>query len=792
MNAVNLMDRASQNYLNQLQSNLNTYFNKSEFQSLCFDLDVDYDNFPEAKKDAIRELLRYSIRHQMLDKLAQQAQSLRPHVDWPAIDAKITANITSLPPEATRLSREEWKDRKKLLILLEKVNNFWVKGVFEKAVADERLLSLGKQFTPEMVENPWHDVVGATVYDQQTLDSFNSLRDVFNESDKALLILGEPGAGKTTTLLELAQELIDVANQDPSEPIPVILNLASWREKETLFDWVVEELSNKYQIPRDLSTAWLKQNKLLLLLDGLDEVSDQARTACIHAINAFRGKHGLTSLVISSRTHEYQSCGVQLKLGGAILLQALTESQIDDYLATFGENLSSLREAVHIDPALQELARSPLMLQIMTLAYEEESTSQTRSEIYKNPIYNLAKSGNSEHVKTSYHQQIFERYVQRMISRQPNSPYTPEQTKHWLSWLAQRMTHNNQTIFLLEHLQPSWHINRKWQWLYLVAARSFTGLVTGTVLWMFIFAGKILNPSLSVKVFEKLADFPSISLDLSYIISPFGFTLMYGLLVAVIDGWYFEKAKFHRTHNKHHHLPNRTIVIGAIIFVLAFCFTLLFDSMISAILGGVIVALFFSIPSHFLDGTSFDDEIRTVDSVGWSWPHARKGLLPGLLLGIIMGWLISQVIAPTLFGVLVFLLALMFLLINGLQNNALEKKSYPNQGILLSIKNSLLMVPLFSLPAAIPFGLITNNFQAGLVAGIIFGIVGFFIYGGASLLKHYAIRVSLWHRGKLPFNYTQFLDHSARNILLYKVGGGYVFVHRLLQQYFANLHETDG
>lgn len=101
------------------------------------------------------------------------------------------------------------------------------------------------------------------------------------------------------------------------------------------------------------------------------------------------------------------------------------------------------------------------------------------------------------------------------------------------------------------------------------------------------------------------------------------------------------------------------------------------------------------------------------------------------------------------------------------------------------------MLPLFSLPAAIPMGLITNNFQAGLMTGIMFGLAGFLLYGGASLLKHYALRVSLWYRGKLPFKYTQFLDHSARNILLYKVGGGYVFVHRLLQQYFANRHEAD-
>ncbi|MCA9946678.1 MAG: hypothetical protein KC449_24520, partial [Anaerolineales bacterium] len=509
-------------------------------------------------------------------------------------------------------------------------------------------------------------------------------------------------------------------------------------------------------------------------------------------INEFRSEHGLTNLVVSSRTYEYQSCAVQLKLGGAILLQALTESQIDDYLATFGENLSSLREALHIDPALQELARSPLMLQIMTLAYEEESNSENGDENSKNPIFDLAKSGNKDDAKAVYHQHIFETYVQRMLNRQPNSPYTPEQIQHWLGWLAQRMTHNNQSIFLIEHLQPSWHNNRKWQWLCLVTARSFTGLFAGVMVWLFTLGGLALDPSFSPQIYENSANFLSISLDLSYILSSIILTLLLGLLVAVIDGWYFDKAKFHRMNNDPQRLPNKTVVIGTISFFFPFCVALLFgEPLIIAIAASIVIAMFFIVPSHLMDGTSFANEIRTVDSIGWSWPHALKGLIPGLLLGLIMGWLISQALDLSLLGLLVFIFSLAFMLLFGLQNNTLEKKSYPNQGILLSIKNGLLMLPLFSLPAAIPMGLITNNFQAGLMTGIMFGLAGFLLYGGASLLKHYALRVSLWYRGKLPFKYTQFLDHSARNILLYKVGGGYVFVHRLLQQYFANRHEAD-
>ncbi len=42
----------------------------------------------------------------------------------------------------------------------------------------------------------------------------------------------------------------------------------------------------------------------------------------------------------------------------------------------------------------------------------------------------------------------------------------------------------------------------------------------------------------------------------------------------------------------------------------------------------------------------------------------------------------------------------------------------------------------------------------------------------------------------MPWNYTRFLDDTARRILLRKVGGGYIFVHRLLLEYFASLDST--
>jgi predicted NACHT family NTPase len=83
--------------------------------------------------------------------------------------------------------------------------------------------------------------------------------------DHALLILGEPGSGKTITLLELARETILLAEKDSTQPIPVVFNLSSWAKRKLPVQvWLVEELTSKYQIPSWIGRIWVKQDRLML------------------------------------------------------------------------------------------------------------------------------------------------------------------------------------------------------------------------------------------------------------------------------------------------------------------------------------------------------------------------------------------------------------------------------------------------------------------------------------------------------------------------------------------------
>ena len=75
----------------------------------------------------------------------------------------------------------------------------------------------------------------------------------------------------------------------------------------------------------------------------------------------------------------------------------------------------------------------------------------------------------------------------------------------------------------------------------------------------------------------------------------------------------------------------------------------------------------------------------------------------------------------------------------------------------------------------------------GLIFGLMCGLICGLNRGGSTVIKHYALRLILWLNGYTPFKFVTFLDHCARLILLKKVGGGYIFIHRMLLEYFAEL-----
>ncbi|MFF5085182.1 NACHT domain-containing protein [Actinoplanes sp. NPDC000266] len=181
---------------------------------------------------------------------------------------------------------------------------------------------------PGAVRRPVHLVqrIGGTEFQISGEAGGVGVIDVFDQMSGSMLILGAPGAGKTTQLLDLAAALLD----REGERIPVVLDLAdwsqprwSWRRPDRAPDdfrrWLESQLDDRYRIPAAVARAWLDDDRFVLLFDGLDEVRESYRDRCVSEINKLEA----ASVVVCSREADYERLTERLRLQGAVVIRPL-------------------------------------------------------------------------------------------------------------------------------------------------------------------------------------------------------------------------------------------------------------------------------------------------------------------------------------------------------------------------------------------------------------------------------------------------------------------------------------
>ena len=337
------------------------------------------------------------------------------------------------------------QERQNRAVMLGRVRSVWLAGVLEESLHGGEIIDLGFAYRPAALGNSglpsWQQ---ASEYDY-LLPLGTKIEDVFAAAERVLLVLGEPGAGKTTMLLQLVTHLLAAAETDDSCPIPAVFALSAYRDDRPLADWLVDQLANNYELPRRLAAQWIDAGRFVPLLDGLDEVDPALRPACAEAINAFRRQHPGVWLLVTARSRDYQTLATRLHMDKAIVLQPLTPEQIDTYLSRRGPRLVGLRESLAADQTLRELAQTPLMLSIMTLAYRR----------MPEPVSSGDGGEMGDRLLTST--QLFDVYAERMARyRSKDMRFAPSDTIAWLTWLAKQLTREGKPTFFLEDMQPSW------------------------------------------------------------------------------------------------------------------------------------------------------------------------------------------------------------------------------------------------------------------------------------------------------------------------------------------------
>ncbi|MEO0841508.1 MAG: hypothetical protein AAF063_21705 [Cyanobacteria bacterium J06643_5] len=602
-----------------------------------------------------------------------------------------------------------------------------VNGRLSQSLHNIDPINLQKISQPEKVWRSWDADVKIGFQARESLPPDSKIIDVFHRSDTAgkLLILGEPGSGKTTTLLELAKELVNICeNNINDEPIPVLFNLSDWKEEielpnnlffqflpwlkgqkvkqinlekdPTIAEWLVYQLKEKYGVSDLIGKKWIEERQIIPLLDGLDELEVSRQEKCIQAINQFLdSEYRPTYIVSCCRFKEYENYGTKLELNNAICLQPLVEQQIYDYLESF--NYQNFYESIVKDQNLLDLAKSPLVLSIMTMAYENISIEKWQS-------YKTSKA------RLSY---LFDSYIERMLKRNLGKRWQgrkkPEdrETKYWLKQLATNLKEQSQTEFLIENIQPYWLGDKNQKSLY----RILNYLFFGNLYYLFAF-------SLS-------------SLFLSYLIND---SILLNLILSIIAVAASLFSFFYTNE-----IENKEI--------LKWSWKGIWDNKNFIFLNSLLLSLFFSF---------------------FVYKNTELTFLGKLFLITTLVYFPLYGIANTDIGV--------------------EARKIPNQGIRDSFKNALISSTIGGLLLGIGNMIITSkNPNIYTLIPVSIGLmIGGFIFGGAACIQHFMLRFILYKHGLIPWNFANFLDYATERLFLQRIGGRYRFMHDLLREHFVD------
>lgn len=217
--------------------------------------------------------------------------------------------------------------------------------------------------------------------------------------NRKVVILGGPGAGKTTFLrfmaLANAKGIASAKIEKNKQLVPFFVHLPQFsKSSATIFEFISEPLkSSTTEYASSYVRRVFKNGRALLLLDSLDEVPTANRSSTLSKIKEFESCFPNARIILSCRTADYEEtlesfCEVEIaRLGrGAIskIVSAWFESD--------QEKASQLTNLISSDDGVASLTETPLLLSLLCIQYRHDLTLPRRKvELYRRCVDTLLR-----------------------------------------------------------------------------------------------------------------------------------------------------------------------------------------------------------------------------------------------------------------------------------------------------------------------------------------------------------------------------------------------------------------
>lgn len=209
---------------------------------------------------------------------------------------------------------------------------------------------------------------------------------------KRLMIVGQPGSGKTMLLKSLALNYAKGPWNIPQQPVAIIFELNRLSDTKLTIEQQLVKVLERDDFPNGTNFVFqgLKQGMIMLLFDGLDEVNSKDRPNVVRRLQDFIDQYDQCRVAITCRTQVYKQ-EFDSQVEQTVEVVDFNDQQIRKFLRPWKQSMSAdksveqLLQALQDRPRIMELARNPLMLTIIAYLYTDTAfvLPHSRAEFYQ-------------------------------------------------------------------------------------------------------------------------------------------------------------------------------------------------------------------------------------------------------------------------------------------------------------------------------------------------------------------------------------------------------------------------
>jgi predicted NACHT family NTPase len=268
-----------------------------------------------------------------------------------------------------------------------KVNDIYTRVYILKGISASKHIDCSKM--QESVNRENFDRIGLSPrLDERRIPGIEAV-----ELYDKLMVWGQPGSGKTTFLKYLAIQ----CDGDEVQPgrVPIFVPLEDFAEADGQPDLLIY-IQKHYRLDETEVVQLLEQGKVLVLLDGLDQVRTAHSQRFLRQIKDFFEQYHHNKFVMTCRriaAQDYRFEGF-----GDVEVADFDEQQIDQFAHKwFKPDTNKADRFVLLlsepeNKPVKELATNPLLLTLLCLVFEEsDSFPLRRSDLYEKGIDLLLK-----------------------------------------------------------------------------------------------------------------------------------------------------------------------------------------------------------------------------------------------------------------------------------------------------------------------------------------------------------------------------------------------------------------